>query len=40
LLLGQAAEGIPAVLVRGVAYSQRDGNAAEIIRPAHLNLYA
>ncbi|MCL5997754.1 MAG: coenzyme F420-0:L-glutamate ligase [Chloroflexi bacterium] len=40
LLLGQAAEGVPAVLVRGVTYSRREGSAAEIIRPAHLNLYA
>jgi coenzyme F420-0:L-glutamate ligase/coenzyme F420-1:gamma-L-glutamate ligase len=40
LLLGQAAEGVPAVLVRGVLYTQRDGSAAEIIRPAALNLYA
>jgi coenzyme F420-0:L-glutamate ligase / coenzyme F420-1:gamma-L-glutamate ligase len=40
LLLGQAAEGIPAVLVRGVPYTRHEGNAAEILRPAHLNLYA
>ena len=40
LLLGQAAEGVPAVLVRGVTYSRRDGTAAEIIRPPHMNLYA
>jgi coenzyme F420-0:L-glutamate ligase / coenzyme F420-1:gamma-L-glutamate ligase len=40
LLLGQAAEGIPAVLVRGVAYTRHDGTAAEIIRPPQLNLYA
>ncbi len=40
LLLGQAAEGIPAVLVRGVTFTQRDGSAAEIIRPAAANLYA
>jgi coenzyme F420-0:L-glutamate ligase/coenzyme F420-1:gamma-L-glutamate ligase len=40
LLLGQAAEGIPAVLVRGVTFSRQDGSAAEIIRPAQMNLYA
>ncbi len=40
LLLGQAAEGIPAVLVRGVTYIRRDGSAAEIIRSAAANLYA
>jgi coenzyme F420-0:L-glutamate ligase/coenzyme F420-1:gamma-L-glutamate ligase len=40
LLLGQAAEGIPAVLVRGVTFSRHDGSAAEIIRPAQINLYA
>ena len=39
LALGQAAEGIPAVLVRGVTYTQRDGSAAEINRPARMNLY-
>ncbi|MCW1969044.1 MAG: coenzyme F420-0:L-glutamate ligase [Anaerolineae bacterium] len=39
LVLGQAAEGIPAVLVRGVIHSQRDGNAAEIYRPAAKDLY-
>lgn len=39
LLMGQAAEGVPAALVRGVAFSQRNGSAAEIIRPPHLDLY-
>jgi len=39
LVLGQAAEGIPAVLVRGVIHSQRDGSAAEIYRPANKDLY-
>lgn len=39
LLMGQAAEGVPAALVRGVAFSRRDGSAAEIIRPPHLDLY-
>jgi coenzyme F420-0:L-glutamate ligase/coenzyme F420-1:gamma-L-glutamate ligase len=40
LLLGQAAEGIPAVLVRGVTFSRNEGSAAEIIRSASVNLYA
>jgi coenzyme F420-0:L-glutamate ligase/coenzyme F420-1:gamma-L-glutamate ligase len=40
LLLGQADEGVPAVLVRGIAYTRHEGSAAEIMRPAHLNLYA
>jgi coenzyme F420-0:L-glutamate ligase/coenzyme F420-1:gamma-L-glutamate ligase len=39
LVMGQAAEGVPAVLVRGVQFSHRDGTAAEINRPAHMNLY-
>ncbi len=39
LLMGQAAEGVPAALVRGVTFSPRAGSAAEIIRPAHLDLY-
>lgn len=39
LLMGQAAEGVPAALVRGVVFSRRDGSAAEIIRPPHLDLY-
>lgn len=40
LVLGQAAEGVPAVLARGVTYSRRDGTAAEIMRPPEMNLYA
>ena len=40
LLLGQAAEGIPAVLVRGVTFTPRNGSAAEIIRAPQANLYA
>ena len=39
LELGQAAAGVAAVLVRGVTFAARDGNAAEIVRPAHMNLY-
>ncbi|MCS6849138.1 MAG: coenzyme F420-0:L-glutamate ligase [Anaerolineae bacterium] len=39
LVMGQAAEGVPAVLVRGLRFMPREGSAAEIIRPAHLDLY-
>jgi len=39
LVMGQAAEGVPAVLMRGLDFAPRAGNAAEIIRPAHLDLY-
>ncbi len=39
LQLGQAAEGVPAVLVRGVVHTERDGNAAEINRSDKMNLY-
>lgn len=39
LVMGQAAEGVPAVLARGLAFAPRHGTAAEIVRPAALNLY-
>jgi coenzyme F420-0:L-glutamate ligase/coenzyme F420-1:gamma-L-glutamate ligase len=39
LVMGQAAEGVPAVLARGLTFAPRDGNAAEIIRPAAMNLF-
>jgi coenzyme F420-0:L-glutamate ligase/coenzyme F420-1:gamma-L-glutamate ligase len=39
LVMGQAAEGVPAVLVRGLVFTPRDGSAAEILRPAHMDLY-
>ncbi len=39
LMMGQAAEGVPAVLVRGLRFTARDGSAAEIIRPAALDLF-
>jgi coenzyme F420-0:L-glutamate ligase/coenzyme F420-1:gamma-L-glutamate ligase len=39
LVMGQAAEGVPAVLVRGLRFASRDGSAAEIVRPAHMDLY-
>jgi coenzyme F420-0:L-glutamate ligase/coenzyme F420-1:gamma-L-glutamate ligase len=40
LVMGQADEGRPIVLVRGVSYDRRDGSAAELIRPRHLDLFA
>jgi coenzyme F420-0:L-glutamate ligase / coenzyme F420-1:gamma-L-glutamate ligase len=39
LLMGQAAEGVPAVLLRGVTFSPRDGSAAEILRSPKFDLY-
>ncbi len=39
LVMGQAAEGVPAVLMRGLRFTPRAGSAAEIIRPAALDLY-
>src|SRR5512139_3128931 len=39
LLLGQAAESIPAVIVRGASFEQREGSAGEINRPAEMDLF-
>ncbi|HEY4689012.1 MAG TPA: coenzyme F420-0:L-glutamate ligase [Anaerolineae bacterium] len=39
LLLGQAAESIPAVLVRDVPFEQREGSARELIRPREMDLF-
>jgi coenzyme F420-0:L-glutamate ligase / coenzyme F420-1:gamma-L-glutamate ligase len=39
LLLGQAAEAIPAVIVRSVPFEKRDGTAGEINRPIDLDLF-
>lgn len=39
LLMGQAAEGVPAVLLRGMTFTQRDGSAAEILRSPKYDLY-
>jgi coenzyme F420-0:L-glutamate ligase/coenzyme F420-1:gamma-L-glutamate ligase len=39
LLLGQAAESIPAVIMRGVLFEPREGSAREIIRPAEMDLF-
>jgi coenzyme F420-0:L-glutamate ligase / coenzyme F420-1:gamma-L-glutamate ligase len=39
LVMGQAAEGIPAVLVRGLEISSTGGTASDLIRPAGENLF-
>jgi coenzyme F420-0:L-glutamate ligase/coenzyme F420-1:gamma-L-glutamate ligase len=39
LLMGQAAEGRPIVHVRGFPYPRRDGNAGELIRPKHMDMF-
>ena len=39
LLMGQAAEAIPAALVRGLLFSPRNGAAREIERPPQMDLY-
>ena len=39
LLLGQAAESIPAVIVRGAPFERREGSASEINRPIEMDLF-
>jgi coenzyme F420-0:L-glutamate ligase/coenzyme F420-1:gamma-L-glutamate ligase len=39
LVMGQAAEGIPVVHVRGFPYPQRDGSLDEILRPEDQDLF-
>jgi coenzyme F420-0:L-glutamate ligase/coenzyme F420-1:gamma-L-glutamate ligase len=39
LLLGQAAESIPAVIVRGAPFERREGSAQEINRPREMDLF-
>ena len=39
LAMGQAAEGVPAVIVRGLAPFARHSPASELLRPAHANLF-
>jgi len=39
LLMGQAAEGRPAVLLRGLRLPPADGRAADLVRPRELDLY-
>jgi F420-0:gamma-glutamyl ligase len=37
--MGQAAEGRPAVLIRGIALARRSGNARELLRPVSKDLF-
>jgi coenzyme F420-0:L-glutamate ligase/coenzyme F420-1:gamma-L-glutamate ligase len=39
LLMGQAGEGTPAVLLRGLELPVRDGSAQELIRPREIDLF-
>jgi len=39
LLMGQAGEGRPVVLVRGVSYERREGNVRELLRPKSLDFF-
>jgi len=39
LVMGEADEGRPIVLARGVPYGRRDGSAAELLRPAEHDLF-
>lgn len=39
LVMGQAAEGAPVVLLRGVGHARRDGTAAELIRAPEMDLF-
>lgn len=39
LMMGQAGEGFPIVRVRGFPYPLRDGSAAELLRPAKMDLF-
>ena len=39
LLMGQAAEGRPAIHIRGVPYALRDGNAQELIRQKDMDMF-
>ncbi len=40
LLTGQGAEGLPAVLIRGARLPAGDGQAADLVRPVEMDLYA
>jgi len=39
LVMGQAAEGTPIVLARGVPYARREGSARELLRPQNMDLF-
>ena len=39
LMMGQAGEGRPAVLVRGFPYARGEGRAADLVRPKAMDLF-
>jgi coenzyme F420-0:L-glutamate ligase/coenzyme F420-1:gamma-L-glutamate ligase len=39
LVMGQADEGVPAVLIRGAPYTRRDGSAADLLRPKAMDMF-
>ncbi|MFX1294389.1 MAG: coenzyme F420-0:L-glutamate ligase [Promethearchaeota archaeon] len=39
LIMGEAAEGMPIILIRGYEYNDRDGNAQRLIRPVEQDLF-
>ena len=39
LIMGQAAEGMPIVLIRGAPYARREGSAADLLRPKAMDLF-
>ncbi len=39
LLMGQAAEGNPIILIRGLTYPTNNGKASDLIRPKEMDLY-
>jgi len=39
LLMGQAAEGTPVVLIRGLTFPSADGRASDLVRPMEIDLY-
>ena len=39
LIMGEADEGIPIILIRGYEYRNKDGNAQQLIRPAKHDLF-
>ncbi len=39
LVMGQANEGTPIVLARGVPYARRDGAASDLLRPIEMDLF-
>lgn len=39
LLSGQADEGLPVTLIRGLQYPTTEGKASDLVRPVHMDLY-